>query len=41
MKLTKKTPKKKKSKLKEAILNVSYKTGLTEEEILKILIDNI
>ena len=41
MKLTKKTLKKKKSKLKEAILNVSYKTGLTEEEILKILIDNI
>jgi len=33
--------KKKKSKLKEAIINDSYRTGLTEEEILKILIDNI
>lgn len=40
-KLTKRKPKKKKSKLKEAIINVSYRTGLTEEEILKILIDNI
>lgn len=41
LKLTKKTPKKKKSKIKEAIENVSYRTGLSEEQILKILIDNI
>lgn len=42
-KLTKSTPKKtkKKSKLKEAIENVSYRTGLSESEILKILIDYI
>ena len=40
-KLTKKSPIRKKSKLKESIENVSYKTGLSEYEIFNILIDNV